>query len=140
MKKHIQEDWKSKYVRALADYQNLEKRTYSEKEETRRFAVQVFLERLLPVVDTLEKATAHLHDQGLMLAIKELEAVLLEFGVTKIETVGKPFNPHEMECVEVVPGEENKVIEETQAGYKLHDKILRVAQVKVGLPAQAGKE
>lgn len=141
MKKHVQqEDWKSKYLRALADYQNLEKRTHSEKEETRRFAIQIFLERLLPVLDTLERATKHLHDQGLTLAIKEFEAILSEFGVTRIETVGKEFNPHEMECIEVIVGEENIVKEETQAGYKLHDKILRVAQVKVGLPAQAGKE
>ncbi len=136
--KHI-EEWKSKYLRALADYQNLEKRTHSEKEETRRFAIQIFLERLLPVIDTLNRATKHIDDQGLALALKEFEAALSEFGVTKIETAGKLFNPHEMECIEVVDlpageagGEENKVVEEVQSGYRLHDKILRVAQVKVG--------
>lgn len=132
MKTKISEDWKSKYLRALADYQNLEKRTHAEKEETRRFAVQIFLERLLPVIDTLERATMHLNDQGLTLALKEFEAALSEIGVTKIETRGKVFNPHEMECIEVVAGEDNKVVEETQAGYKFHDKIVRVAQVKVG--------
>ncbi len=131
LKKHA-EEWKAKYLRALADYQNLEKRTHSEKEESRRFAIEVFLERLLPVIDTLERATRHLNDQGLALALKEFEAALSEFGVTKIETVGRVFNPHEMECVEVVGGEENKVVEELQPGYRLHDKILRVAKVKVG--------
>lgn len=131
LKKHI-EEWKSKYLRALADYQNLEKRTHSEKEETRRFAIQVFLERLLPVIDTVTQATKHINDQGLALALKEFGAALSEFGVAKIETAGKIFNPHEMECVEVVEGEENKVVEELQSGYRLHDKILRVAQVKVG--------
>ena len=140
MKKKIVDDWKTKYVRALADYQNLEKRTWNEKEETRRFAIQVFLERLLPVVDTFERATKHINDQGLTLALKELEAVLTEFGVTKIKTTGREFNPHEMECIEVTTGEENKVVEELQSGYKLHEKILRVAKVKVGLPAQAGKK
>lgn len=132
MKTKISEDWKSKYLRALADYQNLEKRMHNEKEETRRFANQIFLQRLLPVIDTLERATMHLKDQGLTLALKEFETALSEFGVTKIETVGKDFNPHEMECIEVIIGEENKVIEELQPGYRLHDKILRVAQVKVG--------
>ena len=76
MKKKIVDDWKTKYVRALADYQNLEKRTWNEKEESRRFAIQIFLERLLPVVDTFERATKHINDQGLTLAQKELEAVL----------------------------------------------------------------
>lgn len=131
IKKQV-EEWKSKYLRALADYQNLEKRTRNEKEETRRFAVQIFLERLLPVIDTLERATKHLNDQGLILALKEFETALSEFGVTKIETVGRVFNPHEMECIEVVEGEANKVIEEVLPGYKLHGKILRVAKVKVG--------
>src|SRR3989337_976889 len=132
MKKKIVDDWKTKYVRALADYQNLEKRTWNEKEETRRFAIQIFLERLLPVVDTFERATKHINDQGLTLAQKELEAVLAEFGVTKIKTAGRELNPHEMECIEVTTGEENKVVEELQSGYKLHEKILRVAKVKVG--------
>lgn len=131
LKKHI-EEWKSKYLRALADYQNLEKRTHSEKEETRRFAIEVFVKRALPVIDTLERATKHINDQGLTLALKEFEAVLSEFGVTKIETVHKMFSPHEMECIEVIGGEENKVIEEVRPGYRLHEKILRVAQVKVG--------
>lgn len=130
MKKH--DDWKNKYVRALADYQNLEKRTHSEKEETRKFAVEVFLRSLLPVVDTLEKAGKHVGDEGLNLGLRELWTILSDFGVTKIETSGKVFNPHEMECIEVVAGEENKVIEELLPGYKLHDKVLRVAQVKVG--------
>ncbi len=131
VKKHI-EEWKNKYLRALADYQNLEKRTTAEKEETRRFAIEVFLRRLLPVVDTLTAASNHIKDQGLALGLKELWAILSEFGVTQIETIGRQFNPHEMECIEVVSGEENKVIEESLPGYRLHDKILRVAQVKVG--------
>ncbi|MBI3385545.1 nucleotide exchange factor GrpE [Candidatus Gottesmanbacteria bacterium] len=131
LKKQV-EEWKNKYLRALADYQNLEKRSHSEKEETRRYAVEVFLRQLLPVVDTLEQAGKHLNDQGLALALKELWAILTEFGIVKIDALGCTFNPHEMECIEVVPGEENKVMEESLPGYRLHDKVLRVAQVKVG--------
>lgn len=136
LKKHA-EEWKSKYLRALADYQNLEKRTHSEKEETRRFAIKVFLERLLPVIDTLERASKHINDQGLTLALKEFEAALSEFGVTKIETVGRVFDPHKMECIEVVPVDDEKqdnvVLEETLRGYTHNEKkLLRPAQVKVG--------
>jgi len=126
------EEWKTKYLRALADYQNLEKRTQGEKNEIRKFAAEVVVARLLPVVDTLSKAKMHLSDPGLDLAYKELESAFAELGVVQLEVVGKEFNPHEMECIEVVPGENNIVVEEILSGYKLHDKILRVAQVKVG--------
>jgi molecular chaperone GrpE len=126
------DEWKNKYIRALADYQNLERRTQIEKEQIRKFAAEVVLTRLLPVVDTLKKATQHMKDKGLDLTYKELLAVLSEFRVEPIEAVGKEFNPHEMECVEVVQGEENIVVEETIQGYRYYGKVLRVAQVKVG--------
>lgn len=133
-KKHDKqaEEWKGKYLRALADYQNLEKRTQAEKQEIRKFAAEVILTRLLPALDTLTKATEHVKDSGMELALKEFNAALSEFGVQKVAVVGKQFNPHEMECIEVVAGEDNIVIEEVLPGYRLHDKILRVAQVKVG--------
>ncbi len=141
MKKKHEEpviDWKSKYLRALADYQNLEKRTQQEKQQIRKYAAETMTARLLPALDTLMKASKHVKDTGLEIALKELYAVLSEQGVEKIEVIGKPFNPHQMECIEVVAlpaqvgGTDNIVVEESLPGYRLHDKILRVAQVKVG--------
>lgn len=126
------DDWKSKYLRALADYQNLERRSQEEKERVRTFAAEVILTRLLPVIDTLGKAQDHLKDAGLDIALRELWAVVEEQGVTKIDAVGNVFNPHEMECIEVVEGPENQVVEETLPGYLFRGKVLRVAQVKVG--------
>ena len=126
------EEWKSKYLRALADYQNLEKRTSEEKQEIRRYASERILLKLLPVFDTLIKAQIHLADKGLDLVIKEFHAVLFEEGVSRIEVTGKEFNPHEMECVEVVEGQDNVVVEEVLPGYMIHGKVLRVARVKVG--------
>lgn len=126
------EELKTKYLRALADYQNLERRTHVEVSEVRKYAAEVILARLLPVVDTLSKAKEHLKDPGLDLVYKELQAVLAEQGVERIEAVGKYFNPHEMECVEVIEGKDNEVAEEVLPGYRLHGKILRVVQVKVG--------
>lgn len=125
-------DWKNKYLRALADYQNLEKRTREQVSEARTFASEVVLARLLSVVDTFRKAKEHLKDPGLDLAFKELDAVLVEQGAEKMEVVGLPFNPHEMECIEVVEGADNKVVEEVLPGYRFRGKVLRVAQVKVG--------
>ncbi len=135
MKKKNEEpviDWKSKYLRALADYQNLEKRTQTEKQEMRKYSAEAITARLLPVLDTLTKTSAHVKDPGLELALKELYAVLSEQGVQKIEVIGKPFDPHRMECIEVVAGADNIVVEELLPGYRLHDKIVRIAQVKVG--------
>ncbi len=126
------EDWKSKCMRALADYQNIERRSREEKNEVRLYASEIILGRLLPVVDTFGKVKAHIKDVGFDLAYKELSGVLEESGITKIDVVGKEFNPHEMECIEVVSGEENIVVEELLPGYRFFEKILRVAQVKVG--------
>jgi len=130
------EEWKNKYLRVLADYQNLEKRTQLEKAEIRKFAAEVVVTRLLPAIDTLAKAKVHLQDAGLTLALKELETALAELGVTKIDVLGSEFNPHEMECIEVVAGPDNEVVEELLPGYRLHEKIIRIAQVKVGKKVQ----
>lgn len=130
------EQWKGKYLRVLADYQNLDKRTQEEKVEIRRFAAEIVIMRLLPAMDTLAKAKAHLQDPGLDLAYKEFETAFVELGVKKIDVLGKQFNPHEMEAIDVVVGPENEVMEELLPGYRLHDKVLRVAQVKVGKKVQ----
>jgi molecular chaperone GrpE len=126
------EVWKNKYMRALADYQNLEKRTIEDSREMRLYATRNFLEKLLPIIDNLERAEAHLGDEGLAIAMKELHAVLEKHGVAKIEVVGKPFDPYTMECIEVIEGEKNEVVEMTSPGYMMHGKLLREAKVKVG--------
>jgi molecular chaperone GrpE len=130
------EVWKSKYMRALADYQNLERRNREEKADVYKFANEVLLSHLFSALDTLKKAKDHLSDAGLDLAYKELMSVLTEHGVEQIKTVGLPFDPHDMECIEVVDlpeaAKEDQVVEELAPGYRLHGKLLRVAKVKVG--------
>lgn len=126
------QEWKDKYIRGLADYQNLEKRSTDQIQTVRMFASEIVLRKLLPVVDTFVKAREHIQDTGFDLALKQLLAVLEEQGVTKMSVVGKKFNPHEMECVEVVGGENDIVVEETLSGYMFRSKVLRVALVKVG--------
>lgn len=129
---HEAEEFKGKYLRALADYQNLERRISEEREQIRRFASEVLLVRLFTAIDTLKRVKEHIKDAGIDLAYKEFMAILHEQGIEQIQTVGLPFNPHEMECIEVVEGVDNQVIEELLPGYKLHGKVLRVARVKVG--------
>lgn len=128
------EECKGKYLRALADYQNLERRVKGERETYIKYASQKILYTLLESFDIFEKVWEHDKDnEGLKLGISGFWKVLSEQGVKKIETVGKKFDPYFMECTEVVESDkEDIVIEEVRPGYSIEDKILRVAQVKVG--------
>ena len=118
--------------RALADYQNLTKRVEGERLEFIKYVLEQFLTKLLPALDGLEAAQAHLKDQGLDLAIKQLKTVFEEEGVKEVSVLNQPFDPKLAECVEIVPGAKDAVIEITQKGYLLNDKVLRPARVKVG--------
>ena len=126
------EELKNQVKRVLADYQNLEKRSREERTEWIRLANKDLLLKFLPVLDTLILAGKHFDNQGLKLSIKQFEDVLKEEGLEKIETSGKEFDPHTMECFEVVNGEDGKVVEEVRAGYKINEKVVKPAQVKVG--------
>lgn len=121
-------NWK----RALADYQNLEKRMQQERFETARYASAKVITKILSALDILEQAEKHIKDQGLTLAVKSFHDALLSEGVKKIDVVGKPFDPLKMECVEIIDGDKDDiVVEEVRPGYMLEDRILRVAHVKV---------
>ena len=125
--------WKEKYLRALADYQNLQKRTVQECQQVQLFAGVGIVEKFLPVVDLLEKAQEHLQDQGLELALKELRACFDSIGVKKIDVMGKVFDPYLMDCIELVEGgKENTVASVISSGYTMHGKLIRPAKVIVG--------
>jgi molecular chaperone GrpE len=125
-------DFENKYKRALADYQNLQKRVNEERVEWIRSANKEILLRLLPVLDTLMLANQHGKDEGLKVSINQFLDILKAEGVTRIETTGKEFNPEVMECIVTDSGDTNKVLEELRAGYMMNEKVLRPAQVKVG--------
>ena len=126
------EEFKNKYLRALADYQNLEKRVQEERVNVRASAEIGLIIKLLPFLDTLEKAEVFVKDEGLKIAKGQLEKVLIESGLKEIEVVGKEYDPYTAEVIDMVPGEkDNVVVEVLRRGYKMTDKILRVAQVKV---------
>jgi molecular chaperone GrpE len=90
---------------------------------------------LLSVLDDLEKAQAHLKDQGLGLTLKKLEDVLKLEGVKKIDAVGavgKDYDIQSMEAIVMEEGKEaGKVLAELRPGYTMHGAVLRPAQVKV---------
>ena len=118
--------------RALADYQNLEKRIAGEKSDWIKLANKDLILRLLPGLDSLILAQKHTADEGVKISIKHFLDSLSEVGVKKIETEGAQFDPNLMEAVSVTEGEEGGVVEELRAGYTLFDSVIRPAQVVVG--------
>ena len=118
--------------RALADYQNLEKRFEEERKLLSKLSASLLIEKLLPVLDNLEKAQIHLKDQGLEIVIKQFEDILTQEGVEEIAAEGAQFNPHYHEAIESQQGEQdNLVIKVLTKGYKIEDTILRPAKVIV---------
>ena len=126
------EEYKNKYLRALADYQNFEKRVREEREEVVKSANKSLILKLLPFLDNLEKAEVFIKDQGLKLSKDQMEKALQELGLEELEVINKEYDPYTAEVIEIVKGDkDNIVVEVIRRGYKLGDKILRVAQVKV---------
>ncbi len=133
----IPENYEHKYKRALADYQNLLKRTADEKQEFAKYANEQLLHDILPVYDNLKISLLHIDEQaqcngwaaGIKYVVKQFKDALNGLGIEEIETVGKKFDPHTMEAVE---GKGEKVKKELKAGYKLNGKVIIAAKVKLG--------
>ncbi len=126
------EDCKSKYLRALADYQNLERRVGLGNIALRIETEAQLLLKLLPFLDNVEKAEVFIKDPGLKLIKDQFAQVLHQMGLKEIEVLGKEYNPHFAEAIEAVPGEkDNIVVEVVQKGYEYKGKLLRSATVKV---------
>ncbi len=118
--------------RAVADYRNLENRNRDEKLEFIKFANKNLIEQLLPAFDTLLLAEKYTDDQNFKVTVKHVLEVLKNAGIERVEAVGKDYSPVTMEAIEVVDGDEDKVVEELQPGFTLFGKTIRPARVKVG--------
>jgi molecular chaperone GrpE len=130
--KQKNEELENQVKRIFADYQNLEKRAMNERREWLIKANKDLILRLLPALDFLLLSGKHIEDEGLKLSIQKFFDILREEGVEKIEAVGKEFDPNTMEGIQTVAGEENKVIDEVRAGFRMGDQVLRPVQVTVG--------
>jgi len=138
------DEWKDKYLRALAEMDNARKRLEREREEFTRFALSDFLREVLLVVDNLERALAsrdeangRLFQEGVVMIYRQLIDLLRKLGVKPLEREDKKFDPnvHQALITEEADGiEEPEVAEYLQKGYWLHDRLLRPALVKVLVP------
>lgn len=118
--------------RALADYQNLERRVSQERQLLAQLTSVIVIEKFLPVLDNLENAQNHLNDEGLAMVLKQFQDVLASEGVTQIEAEGAQFDPNLHEAAEVTEGqEEGKIVKVLAKGYKIGDKVVRPAKVIV---------
>lgn len=133
-------DWEGKYLRALADYQNLLKTTAKEKTEFAKYALTDFLHNVLPIYDHLKLSLQGLSDdearspwaQGVKFVLKQFKEVLAAHGIEEISTVGQPFDHATMEAVD---GAGDLVKQEIMPGYRLNGKVIRAAKVIVESPA-----
>ena len=132
------QDIEHQLKRALADYANLQKRVESERERTVKLGEATVITKLLPVLDTLESITKITNEEscpnirkGLELSLEQFKKILKEEGVEEIETAGH-FDPQVHEAVEIVEGQvDNKIVELVEKGFRIGERILRPARVKV---------
>ena len=131
-----------KYLRLAAEFENYKRLTQRDQREQIRFGNEQLLKELLPVVDNMERAIKAARAkgsdsalvQGVELTLKQLSGVLAKFGVQAVETAGQDFDPSAHQAVSFGPSNEvaaNKILDEFQKGYRLHDRILRAAMVSV---------
>jgi len=132
---------KDKYLRLAADFDNFKKRARQEQMETIQHASAELISRLLPVLDdlqnVLEHKPAHIDQswvKGLELSVRKLDEALGAHGLQPIESVGAHFDPKMHEAVgheESSEHPEDTVVSELRRGYRIRDRVVRPALVKV---------
>lgn len=130
------DSFENKYLRALADYQNLLKQTAKEKTEFIKYALEDFLHDILPVYDHLKLSLNGLNEeenknpwaQGVNHVLKQFKEALAARGVEEIKTVGEKFDHSTMEALD---GSGETVKQEVRPGYRLNGKVIRPAKVIV---------
>ncbi|GAB4463878.1 MAG: nucleotide exchange factor GrpE [Armatimonadaceae bacterium] len=143
LKKQVENEHEG-FLRARADYTNLKRRSEEERDTLRSYVTGDLLVRLLPVIDNFERALQAAEQTrdydkligGVEAVYKQVQTFLQKEGVVAIETTNQPFDPNLHEAVlrdEESDLPENTVVAELQKGYKLGDRVLRAAMVKVAV-------
>jgi len=145
------EQWRDRFLRKAAEFENYRKRIEREKGESILLAKSSVLAELLPIVDAYERALGSFsgedagacleqYREGFLLMYRQLADTLARLGVGPIAARGETFDPnlHEALCrEETIEYDENTVMEELRTGYMYRDRLLRPAQVKVAIRPQA---
>ena len=126
-------------ARIQAEFENARRRATKEQQEFRDYAAADAIKALLPVLDSFERALQVKSDagdfrSGVELIYKQLQDALAKLGVRAIPAKGEPFDPRVHEAIEMVEtsdAPDHEVLDELQRGYKIKDRLLRPAMVKV---------
>ncbi len=148
---NAKECW-DKLLRQQADFDNIRKRLEREKAEFQKYAHEDIVVDLLGVLDDLERSVEAAEQgsenfeaflKGIEMILAHLYELLKRKGVTRLEAKGKKFDPHQHEALmetETSDHEDQEVIEELQKGYKINDRILRTAKVRVAKKIEKNKK
>ena len=146
------EDFKDKFVRLFAEFENARKRNERERAEFVKYANENLLVDFLSILDDLERSVAAANAKhedytaflkGIELVMAHIYDMLKKNDVKAIPAVGKKFDPHKHEILmqaEMKEAEDGSVVEEFQKGYTLGDKVIRTAKVKVAVNPHSAKE
>ena len=131
-----------RFLRERAELENFKKRMQRERADAVRYATEGLIRDLIPIIDNLERTIEHAEGggngqplvAGVRLVVKSALDVLERHGVSRLEAKGERFDPAVHEAITQVPDPErepNQVVEQFLPGYRLHDRLLRPAQVSV---------
>lgn len=138
------DQWKDKYLRMAAEFDNYRKRTLREKAELIASGGEDVIKSLLAIEDDLDRAIQAVElatdveslKEGILLIAKKMDDMLQGRGVTEIPALGMPFDVDLHEAVAKIPvgdkKQKGKIVDVAQKGYKLKDKVIRYAKVVVG--------
>lgn len=127
-------DYKDRYLRALADYQNLKRVTEEKKSKLAELSILAFIPKLLPIIDDIEKGADETGDVALNAIYRKLIIMLAEMNIYQFGREDKVFDAKYHNAIATgfdQNKEENEILEVKRYGYKFNDKIIRVADVIV---------
>jgi molecular chaperone GrpE len=138
----------ARYLRLAADFENFKRRKAQEISDARRYESEDAARALLPVLDNLRRAVEHAGEagaeeyfvSGLQLVVREFESALERLGVVPVPAVGERFDPAIHDAIAAEESDdvtEDTVVAELVPGYRLHDRLLRPAIVRVVRPRTA---
>jgi molecular chaperone GrpE len=129
------------YLRAKAETENVRRRAQEDVSKAHKFAIEAFAESLVPVIESLEKATEASNAspdamrEGVELTLRQLRSAFERANLREINPVGERFDPHWHQAISMVPASEgvapNQVVNVLQKGWMIADRVLRPALVTV---------
>jgi molecular chaperone GrpE len=130
-------DLKDKFLRQAAEFQNYKTRAARESLEVRQTAGREILSVMIPILDDFDRAALHTNfSEGVQLIYQKLQTTLSQRGLRAMDSTGETFNPDHHEAIADIPAISDemrgKIIDTTEKGYFLNDKLIRFAKVVVG--------